>query len=80
MHDPGLRVGRIHPTGEAIRLLRADARHGEQASGLIEDDESVIKVENGWKHVKTPDQERRGSLENGKMSEGTDRLRLPSGS
>ena len=57
MHDAGLRIRHIHPTGETIRLLRADAGYGEQASWLIEDDESVIKVENGWKHGKTPDQE-----------------------
>lgn len=29
MHDAGLRIRHIHPTGETIRLFRADAGYGE---------------------------------------------------
>jgi TolB protein len=74
MDDASFRIGRIHATCETIRLLRSDARHGEQTGRFIEDDQPVIEVENGWQHWKNTGSRKGKPLKNGKRIERTDRL------
>ncbi len=47
MHDERVRLHRLHTRLQAVLAVLAAGGHGEQAGGLVDDEEVVVEVEDG---------------------------------